>query len=236
MENSSVAEIRRLLRASADKKTAESSQRFFKEEISAYGAKSAAVKKIAAQVLASLNNRPKAEVFALCDELWRSGYIEEAGVACEWAYAFRKQYEPEDFTVFEKWLSEYVGNWASCDTLCNHTIASFVESYPQFVPTVKAWAGSENRWLKRGSAVTFIIPARKGLWLEDILEIADKLLPAPDDLVQKGYGWLLKAASEAHPEKIYDYVLSKKEIMPRTAFRYSLEKMPREWRQEAMKK
>lgn len=228
MKSAQVTEVRRLLKESADEKAAESSQKFFKEPVSAYGVKSAAVRKIAGKVFTSLKKSPKAEVLALCEELWRSGYIEEVGVACEWAYALRKQYAPDDFAVFEKWVSEYVSNWASCDTLCNHTVASFVEMFPQFVPKVKAWADSENRWRKRAAAVTFIIPARKGLWLDDILEIADKLLTDPDDLVQKGYGWMLKAASEAHPQKVYDYVMSKKEVMPRTAFRYSLEKMPKE--------
>ena len=235
MESAQAAEVRRLLRDQADPQAAESSQRFFKEPVAVYGLKSAAVKKIAAQVFVSLKKQPKAEVLARCEELWRSGYMEEAGVACEWAYALRKQYEPGDFKVFEKWLGQYVSNWAFCDNLCNHTIAAVVGMYPQLVPAVKAWAGSDNRWLRRGAAVTFIIPARKGLWLDDLFEIADRLLLDQDDLVQKGYGWMLKAASEAHPEKVYEYVLSKKELMPRTAFRYSLEKMPRQWRERAMK-
>ena len=57
-----------------------------------------------------------------------------------------------------------------------------------------------------------------------------------DDLVQKGYGWMLKAASESHSREVYDYLISRKEIIPRIAFPYGLEKMPSEWRQEAMKK
>jgi 3-methyladenine DNA glycosylase AlkD len=72
--------------------------------------------------------------------------------------------------------------------------------------------------------------------LPEIFEIAEILLLDSDDLVQKGYGWMLKAASESHPREVYDYLISRKEIMPRTAFLYGLEKMPFEWRQEAMKK
>lgn len=236
MASDQVAEVRRLLRDQADEKTAESSQRFFKEPVAAYGVKSAAVKKIAAGVFAALKKRPKAEILALCEELWSSGYMEEAGVACEWAYTLREQYEPDDFAVFERWLEKYVSNWAFCDNLCNHTIAAAVERYPQMVPAVKAWVGSANRWKRRAAAVTFIVPARKGLWLDDLLAIADQLLLDRDDMVQKAYGWLLKAASEAHPEKVYEYVLSKRDLMPRTAFHYSLEKMPRAWRDRAMSK
>jgi hypothetical protein len=41
--------------------------------------------------------------------------------------------------------------------------------------------------IRQTFAVTLIIPARKGLFLNDIIEIADILLTDSDDLVQKGY-------------------------------------------------
>jgi 3-methyladenine DNA glycosylase AlkD len=55
-------------------------------------------------------------------------------------------------------------------------------------------------------------------------------------MVQKGYGWLLKEASKRHQQEIYEYVLSKRDIMPRTSLRYAIEKMPLEMRKEAMRK
>ena len=116
-------------------------------------------------------------------------------IACDWSYRFHSEYEPDDFYTFEKWLKNYVSNWAACDTLCNHTIGAIVEQYPQFLENLKHWARSENRWVKRGAAVTLIIPAKRGKFLKDIFEIADILLLDKDDLVQKGYGWLLKDAA-----------------------------------------
>lgn len=117
-------------------------------------------------------------------------------MACDsiWSYSLHKQYALEDFQIFDRWISNYVGNWTSCDTLCNHSLGEFIERYPQFTVELKDWTASDNRWKKRASAVTFIIPARKGLFLPEILEIAEKPLADPDDLVQKGYGWMLKAA------------------------------------------
>ena len=90
--------------------------------------------------------------------------------------------------------------------------------------------------MRRASAVTLIIPARKGKFLSDILEIADILLLDNDDLVQKGYGWMLKAASEANQNEIFEYVIKNKAIMPRTALRYAIEKMPEELKREAMRR
>ncbi len=108
--------------------------------------------------------------------------------------------------------------------------------YPEYLEELKRWARSNHRWLKRASAVTLIIPARKGLFLSDILEIADILLEDSDDLVRKGYGWMLKAASESHLEEIYNYVISKKSTMPRTSLRYAIEKMPAEYKKKAMER
>ncbi|MEI8047091.1 MAG: DNA alkylation repair protein [Bacteroidota bacterium] len=231
-----IDEIRKELEANSDNKTKESGQHFFKEQIMLYGVKTASVTKISKAYFKQLKGKTKAEIFNLCDTLWQSGYMEESFIACHWSYTLRKDFEAGDFEIFEKWISKYVTNWASCDTLCNHTVGEFIEMFPEFLSRLKEFAKSENRWMRRAAAVTLIIPAREGKFLNDILEIADILLLDNDDLVQKGYGWMLKAASQAHQKEIFDYVLSKKAIMPRTALRYSIEKMPEELKTIAMEK
>jgi len=90
--------------------------------------------------------------------------------------------------------------------------------------------------VKRAAAVSLIVPAKKGQFLKDVFEISDLLLLDEDDLVQKGYGWLLKVASHLHQKEVFDYVMKNKENMPRTALRYAIEKMPQSLRKEAMKR
>ena len=119
---------------------------------------------------------------------------------------------------------------------CNHTIGAFIDMYPEFLAGLKKWARSENRWVKRAAAVSLIIPGKKGRYLKDIFQIADILHSDKDDMVQKGYGWMLKVASQAHQLEVFEYVLSKKSTMPRTALRYAIEKMPADLKAEAMKK
>jgi len=231
-----INDIRKELIANSDKKTQGTSQNFFKEKIMLYGVKTALVSKISKKYFQQLKGKTKAEIFDLCDSLWQSGYMEESFIACHWSYAVRKDFEAGDFEVFEKWINDYVTNWASCDTLCNHTVGGFIMMFPEYIYHLKEFAKSENRWMRRAAAVTLIIPARKGKFLNNILEISDLLLLNRDDLVQKGYGWMLKAASQAHQNEIFDYVQSKKAIMPRTALRYAIEKMPEELKAIAMKK
>ena len=231
-----IDKIQQELRDNIDQHTKDSGQRFFKEDIKAHGVKTTTVKRISKDHFRPLKDQSKAVIFELCEKLWQTGYIEESFIACQWSFFLHKHYEPSDLDVFEKWIANYVNNWASCDTLCNHTVGEFLEMYPKSITRLKKWARSENRWMCRAAAVSLIIPARKGMFLEHVLEIAAILLPHKDDLVQKGYGWMLKVASQSHQKEIYDYVMSKRTVMPRTALRYAIEKMPRDLRSRAMER
>lgn len=231
-----IAEIRRELLAAADEKTKEGSSRFFKEEVRVYGVKTAAVNKLAKQFFSRLKGLGKDEIFSLCEELYKSGHLEEAGIAADWAYRIRDRYSPEDIEVFERWIDTYIDNWAACDTLCNHAVGSLVERYPTLVARLKAWAVSPNRWMRRAAAVSLVVPVRKGEFLGDALEIAGILLLDSDDMVRKGYGWLLKETSRQHQEDVFEFVVGHKAVMPRTALRYAIEKMPQDMRKRAMEK
>lgn len=236
MNSAVVRNVRDELKGNADEATRISALRFFKEEVRMYGIKSAVVRKIAKRYYKEIKKADKAEIFRLCEELWRSGYMEESFIACEWSYLIRKDYEGEDFPVFERWVTMYVTNWASCDTLCNHSVGAFIEMYPEYIKELKRWALSENRWVRRASAVSLIVPARSGKFLADIFEIADILLADKDDMVQKGYGWMLKTAGHSHEREVFNYVMKNKETMPRTALRYAVEKMPKELKAATMER
>ena len=244
-----IAQIRQALNANINAERAFSHDKFFKEEVKSYGLKASEVRIIAKTSLLQIKELPKQTIFEMCEELWQSGFMEEVLVACVWSESLHKKFEPADFAVFERWVSQYVSNWADCDTLCNHTVGEFVMRYPEYVNELKRWAKSPNRWLRRAAAVSLIIPARKGLFLNDILEIADTLLLDKEDLVQKGYGWMLKAASmsetfvkgtpeikKQHLDAVFNFVLKNRAVMPRTALRYAIEKMPEEMKGEAMRK
>lgn len=231
-----ILEIRRTLKSLSDKNIQESSKHFFKEPIKLYGIKTATVRKIAQNYFKQIKDLDKRQIYQLCDKLWASGYMEESFIASHWSYSLRKKFEKKDFKLFEKWVNKYISNWASCDTFCNHTLGAFIELYPEFSKSLIRWTYSKNRWVQRASAVTFIIPARRGLFLKEILKIATALMKSEDDLVQKGYGWALKSASQAEQKLIFDYINKNKQRMPRTALRYAIEKMPIKLKKIAMQK
>jgi 3-methyladenine DNA glycosylase AlkD len=232
MDDGIIPGIRRELAAQADEETRAAARRFFKEEVRFHGVKTPSVRAIARAHFPRDAGRD--EIFSLCEELLRSGYTEEAMIAYDWAERLKGTFEPEDFAVLERWLHAFVSNWAECDTLCNHAVGSFLERYPDYLPRLKGWARSENRWVRRGAAVSLVLPARKGQFIGEVFSIADLLLEDPDDLVQKGYGWMLKEASKKHLEEVFAFVMARRRRMPRTALRYALEKMPADLRRQAM--
>lgn len=231
-----IGRIRNELKENADPEMKRSSQRFFREPITCYGMKTARVTAIAKKYWKEISGRDKNDVFSLCEELYRSGYLEESFIVSDWAYRLKDRYEREDLEVFRHWIDTYITNWASCDGFCNHTMGEFIEKFPETIEELRDWTRSGNRWMRRAAAVSLIIPAKHGRFLDESIGIARLMLTDDDDMVQKGYGWLLKEASRKHTDEIFSFVMANKREMPRTALRYAIELMPKELKAEAMKK
>jgi 3-methyladenine DNA glycosylase AlkD len=66
--------------------------------------------------------------------------------------------------------------------------------------------------------------------LDQVFQIADRLMADGDDMVRKGVGWLLKEASKEHPQEIRDYLLKWREEASALVLRYASEKLPKEMR------
>jgi 3-methyladenine DNA glycosylase AlkD len=234
--NNLVECIRAELEANADEKTLKSVHKFFKEKVKVIGVKTPLVNKIAKTHWHDVRSLSKKDIFALCEELLSSDNMEEALIVSTWLPNLSNQFEPNDLSTFQRWIETYVNNWAKCDSFCNHTVGEFVTKFPQSVNEIKNWAKTKNRWLKRAAAVSLILPARKGDFLQEVFEISTTLIHDCDNMVQKGYGWLLKEASRMHQEEVYDFVTKNRQIMPRTALRYAIELMPKELKAKALQK
>lgn len=228
--------VRAELKENIDAHTKNTAQHFFREKVKVYGIKTAVGSKISKEQFKLIRDKSKSEIFSLCTELFKSGYMEESFIACNWSYNVRAQFEENDFLVFEQWIEKYVSNWASCDTLCNHTVGAFIEKFPEYSKELMSWAKSENKWMRRASAVSLIVPAKKGKFSREAFEIANLLMTDKEDLVQKGYGWLLKEESRTRQDEVFQYVMKNKDRMPRTALRYAIELMPKQLKAKAMQK
>ncbi len=231
-------QVRQDLESNADDAFKKSNQRFFKEKITCYGIRTLIVRRIAKRYFEQIKQLDKKQIFVLSQELLKSGYSEEATIAIQWVSGLADRFELVDFATFATWLNKYIDNWGKTDDFCLHIIQPMMVKYPQVIADVKSWAHSGNMWLRRASAVSFITTA-KGFYvtkhdLNDIFEVAQILLQDKEDLVQKAYGWMLKAASVNHQQEVFEFVIKHKDKIPRTALRYAIEKMPANLRRQAM--
>jgi len=204
-------------------------QRWFKEPIKSYGVRYPVVKKIAKEFFPTC---PACELVDACDALWSSGYQEEGSIAIQWV----KKTKLYEFYMLETWLYKYVKNWAHVDELCVGVLGPMLILKPEHIDRVKSWAKSTSRWKRRAAAVSFIVPIRRGLYKEHMFNVAASLLKDDDDLVQKGYGWLLKEGCKKFQSEVFEFVIKNKKNMPRTALRYAIEKMPANLKEQVMAK
>ncbi len=231
--------VREELKENIDLEYKKGAENFFNEPIELYGVRAGIVRKIAKENYKEIKDLKKKEVFNLCEELLKSNLLEESTVAFAWARNKKDEFKKSDFTTFEKWLKNYVNTWSKCDDFCTHSFGELIFKFPELLSKVEKWKRSKNRWVRRASSIIFIHPIKqeKKSFLKNIFEVSQYFIDVQDedDLVQKGYGWTLKVASDFYPKKVFDFVFKNKKIMPRTALRYAIEKMPRDWKNEAMK-
>jgi 3-methyladenine DNA glycosylase AlkD len=211
-------------------------QRFFKEPLDQpIGLKTPVLRKIFSSCCKQFRHHPGREIFDVFDQLLASNERYVHSLVFEWTSRLSNDFKANDINRFESWLKNYVNDWAACDSLCG-PLGLFLQKFPRCFNKTFKWTKSENRWYRRASAVCLIQPLRKGLLLEEAFKTADALLLDGDDMVQKGYGWMLKEASNVFPGKVFDFVSSRKARMPRTALRYAIEKLPANRRRRLMKR
>ncbi|MFW5853334.1 MAG: DNA alkylation repair protein [Patescibacteria group bacterium] len=224
--------IRRDLRQNIDKEYKAGVARSYKESVVCYGVRTPIVRKLSRQYKKEIDNLNKKDLFILVEKLFQSGKNEEATLATAWL-VFRKDiYTQRDFLIFEKWLDQYLDNWSKIDDYCLHVIALMIDKYPILKSGLKnKWTQSSNRWVRRGATVAFIRSGSGGYKInkEDlpvIFVISRQLWQDQAEMVRKGCGWLLKAATVGDYQKTLDFILKNKDKMHSQVLAYALEKVP----------
>lgn len=193
------------------------------------------IRRVSAQVFRQLESKDIESVLEQCEILlatqdWACGVV-----AYDWAFRVRKQYTEATFEVFERWLFTYIKGWGDCDDFCTHAFGELLAQNNALFPRVLQWVEHPNFAVQRSAAVILIYPINKGRdsGLKPLL-VADKLMGSDHHLVQKGYGWMLKVLSRHQPQMVIDYLRLKHKQMPRTAFRYAIEKLDKTTKSQLM--
>jgi 3-methyladenine DNA glycosylase AlkD len=193
------------------------------------------IRKLSRKLFRDLYDKSRENVIDICESLLEQRNWAMGVIAFDFAYRIKNQYDKNTYSIFESWLVKYVRGWGDCDDFCIHAFGELISQNTYLVQNIIPWTKREEFWMRRAAAVVLIPSIRQNKYKEtNPTEIADLIMKDSEDLVLKGYGWMLKELSVKEPVFVYNYLKKNKDHMPRVAFRYALEKMNNERKIELM--
>lgn len=125
-----------------------------------------------------------------------------------------------------------INNWDLVDTSADKIVGAYLTDKPRDI--LYQLAKSDDLWEKRVAMISTFWFIKKGE-PATALEIAEILLHDTHDLIQKAVGWMLREIGKRCDEQILTNFLDEHaHDMPRTALRYSIERLGPELKRHYM--
>lgn len=128
---------------------------------------------------------------------------------------------------------ERVNNWDLVDLSAPAIVGEYLSDKPRDL--LYQLAESHKLWKNRIAVVATWALIRRGD-LDDIYTLAVKMMNLRQDLIRKAIGWMLREAGKKDKKRLFDFIETYREEMPRTMLRYAIEKFPEDERAYLMKK
>ncbi len=162
---------------------------------------------------------------AFAELLIADRYLDVKGLGVEVLARYRRAFTRPLLPLWKRWLAQnHAANWATTDAICGMLIGPLLLAEPTLVEGLRTWARSRNMWVRRASAVSLILPVRRGLALNSAYDVARTLHADRQDLIQKAVGWLLREAGKVDPARLDRYLRAYGPTIPRTTVRYAIER------------
>lgn len=126
-----------------------------------------------------------------------------------------------------------INNWDLVDLAAYHVVGKYLAEKPK--DALYKLAKSKNMWERRTSIVAtahFILKQKE---VDDTFKIAEMLVNDKEDLVNKGTGWMLRAAGDVDRKRLLTFLDKHAATMPRVLLRYSIEKLDKKLREHYLK-
>jgi len=176
------------------------------------------------------------DAMAFADALIDDRYLEVKSVAIEVVARYRRDFTPPLLGRWKRWLSDnHSANWATTDAICGTLIGPLLVSHPPLAPQMRSWSRDRNMWVRRTSIVALLPLVRRGGGVDLVYEIARRLHADREDLIQKAVGWALREAGKVDAARLERYLRANVRVIPRTTFRYAIERFPPKVRQRLLK-
>ena len=136
----------------------------------------------------------------------------------------------EELAQFYLQHAKQANNWDLVDLSCPKILGIYIKYAPEKTEMLYRLAESDNLWEQRIAIVSNWMLIRNGIF-QPTLDISDKLLNHPHDLIHKAVGWMLRELGKKDVNILLDYLDKNSRKMARTTLRYAIEKLPENERQ-----
>lgn len=127
--------------------------------------------------------------------------------------------------------TKYINNWDLVDVSCYKIIGEYLFDRDRKI--LYKLAQSKNLWEKRIAIVSTLYFIRQKDFT-DTLKISEILLNDKHDLIHKAVGWMLREVGKKDENVLHDFLKKHAKTMPRTTLRYSIERLPIEFKKYYM--
>lgn len=125
-----------------------------------------------------------------------------------------------------------INNWDLVDTSAPYIVGDHLLLHGSR-KLLDRLAESESVWERRIAIVSTLWFIRNGE-IEDTFRIAEKLLQDKHSLIHKAVGWALREAGKVSRPQLVRFLRQHRKAIPRTAFRYAVERFPPEERRNLL--
>jgi 3-methyladenine DNA glycosylase AlkD len=133
--------------------------------------------------------------------------------------------------LYELYLRRHdrINNWDLVDLAAYYVIGRHLADKPRDV--LYEMAHSKNMWERRSAIVATAHFILKQKQVDETFRIAEIMVNDEEDLINKGTGWMLRAAGDVDRKRLLDFLDKYAATMPRVLLRYSIEKLDKGQRQ-----
>jgi 3-methyladenine DNA glycosylase AlkD len=128
-----------------------------------------------------------------------------------------------------------INNWDLVDLSAPKILGAYLRDYPTERQLLIFLSQSPNLWDRRSAIVATLTFISEGDF-QPTLELVKIFLSAPEDLIHKASGWMLREVGKRDQKVLLDFLDKYAARMPRTMLRYSIEYLSAAKRQKYLRK
>jgi 3-methyladenine DNA glycosylase AlkD len=145
------------------------------------------------------------EVLDIVKELWAMPHRELHYCAIDLLFMQRKNYQKEDYLIFEKLITQNSW-WDSVDSINSNILGYYFKKFPEQIrPVTERWMESNNMWLQRVCLI-FQLTYRKETDFALMTDYILVLSESKEFFIQKAIGWALRQYARTNPQAVRHFV------------------------------